>query len=354
MASAPNIEQIRAAPKVLLHDHLDGGLRPATVIELAAEVDHELPTTDEAELNDWFFCGGDDVGDLPKYLAKFGHTFGVMQTPAAVHRVAREAAEDIAADGVVYAEVRFGPSLHTARGMVLDEVIETVVAGLAEGSAGTPLKVGVLAVALRNESNSVEIAEAALRHRERGVVGFDIAGPEEGYPPELHLDAFHLLQRENFHFTIHAGEAYGPRSIWKALQWCGAERLGHGYRIVDDIDTSGDTPTIGPLAAYVKDRRIPLEVCPTSNVHIGAVESVSEHPIGLLHQLGFRVSVNTDNRLMSRVTMTSELHALVQGQGWDSTDLHKVTVNAAKSAFLPHEQRVNLIENIINPAYEIL
>ncbi len=352
MASIPSPEQIRSVPKVLLHDHLDGGLRPSTVIELADAVGHALPSTDATKLEKWFFCGGDDVGDLPKYLEKFSHTFGVMQTPDALHRVASEAAQDLAADGVVYAEVRFGPSLHTSGGMVLDEIIETVVAGLAEGSKGTLLKVGVLAVALRNQSDSVEIAEAALRHRDRGVVGFDIAGPEDGYPPELHLAAFHLLQRESFHFTIHAGEAFGPRSIWKALQWCGAERLGHGYRIIDDIDMSGDSPTVGPLAAYVRDRRIPLEICPTSNVHIGAVESVAQHPIGLLYELGFRVTVNTDNRLMSRVTTTSEMLALVRDHAWDWSNLHRVTVNAAKSAFLPFEQRVELIENIINPAYE--
>ena len=346
-SETPSRETLRTAPKVLLHDHLDGGVRPQTIIDLASDIGHDLPTTDSGELADWFFCGGDDIGNLPKYLDKFRHTFGVMQTRDGLHRVAREAAEDLAADGVVYAEVRFGPSLHLGSGLSIDEIIETVVDGLTTGSEGTPLRCGVLVTALRNADDSLALAEAAVRYRDRGVVGFDIAGPEEGFPPQRHLPAFQHLQRENFHFTIHAGEAFGPRSIWKALQWCGAERLGHGYRIIEDIDFSGEEPVLGSLAAYVRDRRVPLEVCPTSNVHIKGAPSIAKHPIGTLLNLGFRVTVNTDNRLMSRCTMTSEYAELVEHQGWTMDDVTKTTINAAKSAFLPFDERNKLIEEIL-------
>lgn len=350
MTEALTLGEIAALPKVLLHDHLDGGLRPQTIIELADAIGHELPANDSDELAEWFFCGGDDIGDLPKYLDKFGHTFGVMQTKGSLHRVARECAEDLAADGVVYAEVRFAPLLHSSTGLSIDEIIETVVDGLAVGSVGTALRCGVLAVALRNHDNSLEVAEAAVRHRDRGVVGFDIAGPEKGFPPQRHLAAFQYLQRENFHFTIHAGEAFGPRSIWKAVQWCGAERLGHGYRIVEDIDFSTDEPKLGSLASYIRDRRIALEICPTSNVHIKGVDSIDHHPVSALAYLGFRVTINTDNRLMSRCSMTSEFAELVEHHDWTVDDIMTATINAAKSTFLPFDERNDLIEDILGLA----
>lgn len=353
MTDAPTPAEIAAMPKVLLHDHLDGGLRPQTIIELADAIGHKLPTTNADELADWFFCGGEDIGDLPKYLDKFGHTFGVMQGKEALHRVARECAEDLAADGVIYAEIRFAPLLHSGTGLSVDEVIETVVDGLAVGSAGTTLRCGVLAVALRNHDNSLAVAEAAVRHRDRGVVGFDIAGPEDGFPPQRHLAAFQYLQRENFHFTIHAGEAFGPRSIWKAVQWCGAERLGHGYRIVEDItfpgdgDFSADEPQLGTLASFIRDRRIALEICPTSNVHINGASSIAHHPVSALAYLGFRVTINTDNRLMSRCTMSSEFAELVEHHDWTVDDIMTATINAAKSTFLPFQERNDLIEDIL-------
>lgn len=352
-ANAPSLADIIAAPKVLLHDHLDGGLRPKTVIELADQYGHELPFATADEASEWFFCGGDDIGNLPLYLEKFRHTIGVMQHADALHRVARECAEDLAADGVVYAEIRFAPTAHLTAGLTIDEVIETVVAGLTAGSEGTKLVCRVLAVALRHESDSLEVAEAAVRFRDRGVVGFDIAGPEDGFPPQRHLPAFQYLQRENFHFTIHAGEAFGPRSIWKALQWCGAERLGHGYRIIEDVQFDGDSAfdegsaRLGSLAQYVVDRRIPLEVCPTSNVHTEGAASIADHPIGMLAALGFRVTVNTDNRLMSRCSMSSEFHALATHQGWTMDDITAASINAAKSAFLTYDERNNLIDHII-------
>jgi len=348
-------ETIRLAPKVVLHDHLDGGLRPATVIALADEVGYDaLPSTDEVQLATWFHRGA-DRRDLGLYLETFEHTVGVMQTAAACHRVASECAADLAADGCVYAEVRFAPALHTAGGLSLDEVVEAILAGFAEGSAGTGLTIRALVTAMRTSTDSMKVAETAIRYRDRGVVGFDIAGREAGYPPTLHLDAFQYLQRENFHFTIHAGEAFGPASIWEAIQFCGAERLGHGVRIVDDIEMSEmGTPLLGRLASIVRDRRIPLELCPTSNVHTGAVVDIAAHPIGLLRSLGFRITVNTDNRLMSDVSMTSEMAALNRAFDWGLDDFRWLTINAMKSAFLSFDERLGIINNTIKPGYAAL
>jgi adenosine deaminase len=350
--SAPTLEEVRRAPKVLLHDHLDGGLRPATVIELADAIGYrELPTDDPVALGEWFTHGA-NRGALPEYLDGFRHTVAVMQTADALHRVARECAEDLADDGVVYAEVRFAPELHQQLGLQLDEVVDAVTAGFAEVSAERGVTVYSLLTAMRTAAQSLSIAEVAVRHRGHGVVGFDIAGAEAGSPPTRHLDAFDHVRHSNFHITIHAGEGFGLPSIWEALQWCGAERLGHGVRIVDDITVDGDdVATLGPLAAYVRDRRIPLELCPTSNVHTGAAPSLATHPIGLLRRLGFRVTVNTDNRLMSSVSVSSELHQMVTtfGYGWD--DLQWLTINAMKSAFAHFDERLALINGRIKPAF---
>jgi adenosine deaminase len=348
---APTYDEIRRAPKALLHDHLDGGLRPATIVELAAEIGHELPATDPAELGEWFTAAADS-GSLERYLETFVHTVGVMQTASALHRVAAECALDLAADGVVYAEVRFAPEQHLTRGLTLPEVVEAVLAGFADGSAqaalaGRPIRIGTLLTAMRHAARSMEIAELSVRYRDAGVVGFDIAGAEAGYPPTRHLDAFEYLQRENFHFTIHAGEAFGLPSIWQAIQWCGADRLGHGVRIVDDIADR----SLGRLAAYVRDKRIPLELCPSSNVQTGAADSIADHPIGLLRDLRFRVTVNTDNRLMSGTSMTREMALLVEAFGYGWAELQWFTVNAMKSAFIPFDERLALINEVIKPAY---
>ena len=350
-----NYDILSQAPKVVLHDHLDGGLRPETIIELAEENGYpDLPTTNIEELSEWFHRGA-NRRDLSLYLETFQHTVGVMQTPDACYRVAAECAEDLAADGVVYAEIRYAPSLMTERGSSIDEVIEATTAGFIEGSKNSNLTIGTLITAMRTADDSTEIAEAAVRHRDRGVVGFDIAGREAGFPPTLHLEAFQYLRRENFHFTIHAGEAFGVPSIWEAVQFCGAERLGHGVRIVDDISfDTNEKPQLGRLAAYIRDRRLPLELCPTSNVHTGAVGSIAEHPIGLLRELGFRVTLNTDNRLMSDVSMTSEMMALHQAFGWNLEDFQWITVNAMKSAFWPFDERLRIINEIIKPGYKNL
>ncbi|MEW2376400.1 adenosine deaminase [Micromonospora sp. NPDC047812] len=354
MVATIRYEDIVKVPKALLHDHLDGGLRPATIVELAAEVGHELPTTDPEALGRWFVEAADS-GSLERYLETFAHTVAVMQTASSLRRVARECAQDLAADGVVYAEVRFAPEQHLERDLTLDEVVEAVLAGFVEGSAlaageGRQIRVGTLLTAMRHAARSQEIAELAVRHRDSGVVGFDIAGAEAGFPPTRHLDAFEYLQRENFHFTIHAGEAFGLPSIWQAIQWCGADRLGHGVRIVDDI-TPGAEPVLGRLAAYVRDKRIPLELCPSSNVQTGAAPSIAEHPIGLLRDLRFRATVNTDNRLMSGTSMSREMALLVDAFGYGWKELQWFTINAMKSAFIPFDERLKIIDEVIKPAY---
>jgi adenosine deaminase len=350
----PSPDQIRRAPKVVLHDHLDGGLRAATVVDLARDAGHTLPTTDPDELAAWFTEGA-YRHDLDLYLETFEHTVGVMQTKDALSRVAAECAEDLADDGVVYAEVRFAPELHIDGGLTLDEVVEAVLEGFRLGSAGRPITIGTLATAMRHAANSSDIAELALRHRDDGVVGFDIAGSEAGNPPTRHLAAFQEIAKANSHITIHAGEAFGLPSIWEAVQLCGAERLGHGVRIVDDItfDDEG-RPQLGRLAAFVRDRRVALEMCPTSNVHTGVAPSIAEHPIGLLTRLRYRVTVNTDNRLMSNTTMSREMLNLVEafGFGWD--EIEWLTINALKSAFWPFDQRLRIIEGEIKPGYAAL
>jgi adenosine deaminase len=352
---APSYREIVAAPKALLHDHLDGGLRPSTIVELAEQVGHRLPANDAEALGAWFVAAANS-GSLERYLETFAHTVAVMQTPEALHRVAKECALDLAADGVVYAESRFAPEQHLSAGLALPQVVEAVQAGFEEGSAeaaaaGHPIRIGMLLTAMRHAARSMEIAELAVRYRDAGVVGFDIAGAEAGYPPTRHLDAFEYLQRENFHFTIHAGEAFGLPSIWQAIQWCGADRLGHGVRIVDDIDVDGK---LGRLAAYVRDKRIPLELCPSSNVQTGAVRSIREHPIGLLRDLRFRVTVNTDNRLMSGTSMSREMSLLCEAFGYGWPELRWLTINALKSSFIPFDERLRLIDEVIKPAYALL
>src|SRR5215471_12829148 len=352
MSVALSPDSLRRAPKVLLHDHLDGGVRPATVVELAARVGYRhLPSTDVTELARWF-REASGSGSLERYLETFVHTVAVMQTAEGIARVAQECAEDLADDGVVYAEVRWAPEQHTDRGLSLEEVVDAALLGFRRGEAeaadrGHRIRIGALVTAMRHAARSREIAELAVEYRDRGVVGFDIAGAEAGFPPTRHLDAFEYLRRENFHFTIHAGEAFGLPSIWEAIQWCGADRLGHGVRIVDDVDGS----RLGRLAQYVRDKRIPLEMCPSSNVQTGVARSIADHPIGLLRRLYFRVTVNTDNRLMSGTSMSREMQLLADAFGYGWTDLSWFTVNAMKSAFIPFDERLAIINDVIKPGY---
>ncbi len=360
MATTPlTPELIKLAPKVLLHDHLDGGVRPATVLELARESGYQgLPTSDLDELATWFIA--DEPGsDLVRYLEGFAHTTAVMQTRDQLERVASECALDLARDGIVYAEVRFAPELHQQGGLTLDEIVSSVLDGFVHGtdqaaSEGRHIVVRTILSAMRQANMTSTIAALAVQFRDRGVCAFDIAGPEDGFPPTQHLDAFHLVQRENFHLTVHAGEAFGLPSIWEAVQFCNAERLGHGVRIIDDVVQQGDHYELGRLAHYIRDRRIPLEVCPTSNVHTGAARSIHQHPIELLRKLRFRVTVNTDNRLMSGITLSSEFAACAAAFNWTLEDMEWLTLNAAKSSFYPFDQRLAMIDTVIKPGYAAL
>lgn len=360
MSTPLSLEKITHAPKALLHDHLDGGLRPATVLDLAGQVSYDdLPATDVDDLAT-FFRTAAHSGSLERYLEPFAHTVAVMQTPEALHRVAFECVEDLAADNVVYAEVRFAPELHIDQGLSLDDVVDAVLAGFADGekacsAAGRTIVVRCLVTAMRHAARSREIAELAIRFRDKGVVGFDIAGAEAGYPPSRHLDAFEYMRSNNARFTIHAGEAFGLPSIHEAIAFCGADRLGHGVRIVDDITELADgTQQLGRLAALLRDKRIPLEMCPSSNVQTGAVASIAEHPFDRLARLRFRVTVNTDNRLMSDTTMSQEMHRLVEAFGYGWSDLERFTINAMKSAFIPFDQRLAIIDEVIKPRYAVL
>ncbi|MBG6182861.1 adenosine deaminase [Arthrobacter sp. CAN_A214] len=364
---------IATLPKISLHDHLDGGLRPATILELAAEIGHTLPAQGAEALGAWFRESADS-GSLERYLETFDHTIAVMQTREALIRVAREFVEDLAADGVVYGEVRWAPEQHVAGGLSLDEAVEAVQEGLEAGAAasiaaGRVIQVGQLITAMRHADRSLEIAELAVRHRGRGAVGFDIAGAEIGFPAARFAEAFTYLASHQFPATVHAGEAAGIESIVDALVHGRALRLGHGVRIAEDIEidysdsendagsdgTDGDDTDVGianlgSVASWVRDRGIPLELCPSSNLQTGAVaafgDDIESHPFDLLYQLGFKVTVNTDNRLMSGVTLTGEFELLVETFGYDLGDLLELTLNAVDATFLPLEDREALAEHV--------
>jgi len=343
---------LQSLPKVLLHEHLDGVLRPQTIIELAKSIDYDqLPTQNPEELARWFHQGANQ-GSLPKYLEGFAHTIAVMQTEEALERVAYEQAEDLSRDGVVYFETRFAPLFHTRKGLTHQQVVSAVLKGLQRGRKDFGISSGLIICAMRNMDVSLEMAELAVDFRQRGVVGFDLAGEEGGYPPKKHVDAFHYIQRQNFNITVHAGEGFGQESIWQAIQYCGAHRIGHGTRLVDDIAVSdGKVVKLGDLAQYVLDKRIPLEICLLSNVHVGAARSLAEHPFRLFYQEKFRVTLNTDNRLMSNTSMTREFEAARDTFGLTMDDFEKITINAMKSAFLPYDRRCEFIYSVIKPGY---
>lgn len=343
---------LQTLPKVLLHEHLDGVLRAQTIIELAKSLDYDqLPTQNPEELARWFHQGANQ-GSLPKYLEGFAHTIAVMQNEEALERVAYEQAEDLSHDGVVYFETRFAPLFHTRKGLTHQQVVSAVLKGLERGRKDFGISSGLIICAMRNMDVSLEMAELAVDFRQRGVVGFDLAGEEGGYPPKKHVDAFHYIQRQNFNITVHAGEGFGKESIWQAIQYCGAHRIGHGTRLVDDIAVSdGRVVKLGDLAQYVLDKRIPLEICLLSNVHVGAARSLAEHPFKLFYQEKFRVTLNTDNRLMSNTSMTKEFEAARDTFGLTMDDFEKITINAMKSAFLPYDRRCEFIYSVIKPGY---
>ena len=345
-------ESLRTLPKVALHDHLDGGLRPSTVAELAAEAGHTLPAP-APELGDWFFDAADS-GSLVRYLTTFDHTIAVMQTADQLRRVAREWVEDLAADGVVYGEARWAPEQHTRRGLSLTDAVATVGAGLAEGMAaaaasGAPIVARQLVTSLRHTAPNPEVVEFAVA-REHLVAGFDLAGPEDGFGAELHAASFARLRETFTPFTVHAGEAAGVASVAGALQ-VGALRLGHGVRVVEDITRDASGWRLGPVARWVLDRRIPLEVSPSSNLQTGVCATVAEHPFGLLERLGFVVTINCDNRLMSRTSYSRETGLLVDAFGYGRADLERFTTGAVRAAFLPHEERERIVADVVAPAF---
>jgi adenosine deaminase len=349
-----NDDLLRKVPKVLLHDHLDGGLRPQTIVELARETGYDrLPTTQVDDLAQWFRSNA-NRGSLPLYLQGFEHTCGVMQTEDALERVAYEMLEDMKHDGVVYVETRFAPVLHTQKGLHPESIMRAVIRGLERGHRDFGVHYGVILCALRNMPPDVsqEVAELAVDFRPHGVVGFDLAGEEGGYPPKKHVDAFHYIQRENFNITIHAGEGFGKESIWQAIQWCGAHRIGHATRLLEDMKIKdGAVVNMGTLSQYVLDKRIPLEICLTSNVQTGAVRNLEEHPFEVFYKYRFRVTLNTDNRLMSGISLTDEYHTAAETFGLTLNDLERISINAMKSAFAPYKQRVALIYDVIKPGF---
>jgi adenosine deaminase len=358
--SLESLEFLKRLPKVSLHEHLDGCLRPSTVLDLAREAGYgELPEQEAGALGRWFFAGA-DRGSLPLYLEGFRHTIAVMQTSEALERVAYEYLADCAADGVVYAEVRFAPHLHTQGlpekgkpGLGLDSVMRAVLRGLERGGRDFDLGWGLIVCALRNENPdlSLKLAELAIAYREQGCVGFDLAGEEAGHPAAEHLKAFQFVKRQNFAITIHAGESFGPESIWQALQYCGAHRIGHGTRLIEDLAIhQGQVIKVGTLAQYLLDHRVPIEICLSSNVHTGAAKSLPEHPFGLYKRLGYRLTLNTDNRLMSRTTLSEEYRLAAQHHGCSLDDLETLSINAMKSAFAHYDKRVEWIfERIKKP-----
>ena len=346
-----DLERLQAFPKVSLHDHLDGALRPQTIIELADDSGHGLPAANADDLGRWL-AESADSGSLVSYLKTFDHTVAVMQTAANLRRVATEFVEDLAADGVIYGEARWAPEQHLREGLTLPEAVESVRDGLAEGMAtcrarGQELEVRQLLTAMRQTEPTRRVAELALRYRDDGVAGFDIAGPEKGYPPSRFLGSFQLLRRHSAYYTIHAGEADGWESICEAVQVCGANRVGHGVAIIEDIqqDDAGGA-LLGDFAGYVLNEQIPLEMCPSSNVQTGTVASIEAHPIHCLDRLGFRVTVNPDNRLMSATTLTKEFALLGEAFDYSLEDVRRLGVNAAKSVFAAYGVRKALVQRI--------
>jgi adenosine deaminase len=347
-------EIINSVPKVLLHDHLDGGLRPQTIIDLADDLNYKkLPTRDKDELAAWFFEGA-NKGNLVEFLKGFEHTTAVMQTKDGLERVAYEMMEDMKADGVAYVETRYAPVYHTNKDLYLEDTVTAVLKGLERGKKDFGVGYGLILCGMRNMKNTLEIAELAVNFRNDGVVGFDLAGEEGGFPPKKHLEAFQFIQRSNFNITIHAGEAFGKESIWQAIQWCGAHRIGHATRLLEDIvlNDDGEVVNFGELAQYVLDKRIPLEICLLSNLHTGAVNKLENHPFGILFREKFRVTINTDDRLMSNTNLTKEFLTAVEYFNLTFDEIEKITINAMKSSFIPYKERLRYIYDIIKPGYQ--
>jgi len=333
-------------PKAVLHEHLDGGLRIDTILEIAdVEGYTGLPSTDASELASWFFQG--ESGSLEQYLEAFAHTTAVMQTPESISRIAYESGEDLARDGVLYAEVRYDPGLSTKQGLRREDVIDAMLDGFSRASRDTGIAIYAIATALRHQTDSLDVVKAAIPFLGQGMVAFDLAGPEKGFPPDLHIDACRLAHESGLGVTLHAGEGDGVHSIWRAIALCGAQRIGHGVHIVDDTDFDGSTiTTLGSFARTVRDHRVPLEVAITSNLHTGSFASAAQHPFGALLAQGFNLNINTDNRLMSRVSMSDEYALAASTFGLDDKALAAITINALEAGFGDWPVRARLIENV--------
>jgi len=347
-------EMIRRIPKVELHDHLDGGLRPETVVELSGNNPAvELPSTDPEALSEWFKRGANRKS-LALYLEGFSVTVSLMQNAEALERIAYESALDLMADNVVYAEIRFAPTQHTEGGLNLEKVVEAVLKGLERGRKETGFQYGLILCAMRHEDPSVslEVAELAVAFRDRGVVGFDLAGDEKGHPPKKHIEAFQFIRNRNFSITIHAGEAFGIESIWQAVQICGAHRIGHATRLVEDMVVHGTRiEKMGSLAHFFRDKRVPMEACLSSNIHTGAASSLDRHPFPVYFRNNFRVFLGTDNRLMSGTKLSKEMELATEHFNLTLRDLEKLTVNAMKSAFVHHDRRIRIIYDTLKPRF---
>ena len=344
-------EMIKRLPKVELHNHLDGGVRPQTIVELAKKYKIELPETDPAKLADWFHRGADRKS-LSLYLQGFAKTLAVMQTEEALERIARETIEDLADDNVTYVEIRFAPVLHLQGKLNLEKVVQSVLRGLQAGKEATGVEYGLILCAMRDQTVSLETAELAVAFREKGVVGFDLAGDEYGHPPKKHLDAFEFIRRMNFNITIHAGEAFGMESIWQAIQYCGAHRIGHATRLLEDMSIEGTRiEKMGSLAHFIRDKRVPMEMCLSSNIHTGAATSLDSHPFPFYYRNDFRVVLCTDNRLMSNTTLGNELLLAVNHYNLNIRDLEKITINAMKSAFIHYDERIRIIYDVLKPGF---
>ncbi|MGB4408521.1 MAG: adenosine deaminase [Sphaerochaeta sp.] len=347
-------EIIQQVPKVELHDHLDGGLRIKTILELAKKEGISLPSEDEQELQSWFVRGCKQKS-LSLYLETFSVTTSVMQTREALERIAFEAVEDLVQENVCYAEIRFAPNLHLEKALTPEEAVQAVLDGLDRGKRKTGMPSGLILCAMRNQSPALSLAtaELAVAFCDRGVVGFDLAGDESGYPPKKHLQAFQYIRNKNFNITIHAGEAFGVESIWQAIQVCGAHRIGHGTRLIEDMSLEGNhIEETGSLANFIRDRRIPMEMCLTSNVGTGVATDYAHHPFPILFRNQFRVFLCTDNRLMSGTTLTHEMEIAVEYYNLTLRDLEKITINAMKSAFIHHDDKLNIIYTMIKKGYQ--
>ncbi len=332
-------QQILELPKTDLHCHLDGSLRPKSILEMAQEQKVQLPTNDEEELNR-LLLNGREVDSLVTYLKAFDITLLVLQEKDALARVAYEVAEDAAKENVWYLEVRFSPILHTNHGLRYSEIIDAVLEGLEKAQKDFGIHTGLIICAMRNRSasESKQLAEICLAYKNRGVVAFDLAGAEQGNPAKDHTEAFYLVLNNNINCTIHAGEAYGPASIAQALHYCGAHRIGHGTRLAED----------GDLLNYVNDHRIPLEICLTSNMQTKSVSSLELHPFRFFLDYGLRVTLNTDNRLMSGTTVTDEYMLAVEKYNLTIDEIYDIIIAGFKSSFLGYKERKALLKKVLD------